>query len=62
MARLALISPAPTWRAAREQFEQTFADVEQIPRPAYWGGWLLRPVEGIPEAAQSTLDVPGVSN
>ena len=26
------------------QFEQTFANVEQIPRPAYWGGWLLRPV------------------
>jgi pyridoxamine 5'-phosphate oxidase len=26
------------------QFEQTFADVEQVPRPAYWGGWLLRPV------------------
>jgi proline iminopeptidase len=25
VARLALISPAPTWRAAREQFEQTFA-------------------------------------
>lgn len=23
--RLALVSPAPTWRAAREQFEQTFA-------------------------------------
>jgi pyridoxamine 5'-phosphate oxidase len=26
------------------QFEQTFADVEEVPRPAYWGGWLLRPV------------------
>ncbi len=26
------------------QFEQTFADVEEIPRPAYWGGWLLRPI------------------
>jgi pyridoxamine 5'-phosphate oxidase len=26
------------------QFEQTFANVEDIPRPAYWGGWLLRPV------------------
>jgi pyridoxamine 5'-phosphate oxidase len=26
------------------KFEQTFADVEEIPRPAYWGGWLLRPV------------------
>lgn len=26
------------------QFEQTFANVEQVPRPAYWGGWLLRPV------------------
>ena len=26
------------------QFEQTFADVAQVPRPAYWGGWLLRPV------------------
>ena len=29
-------------RVAR--FEQTFANVEEIPRPAYWGGWLLRPV------------------
>ncbi len=26
------------------QFEQTFADVDEVPRPAYWGGWLLRPV------------------
>ena len=26
------------------QFEQTFADVAEVPRPAYWGGWLLRPV------------------
>ena len=26
------------------QFEQTFADVAAVPRPAYWGGWLLRPV------------------
>lgn len=26
------------------QFEQTFANVDDIPRPAYWGGWLLRPV------------------
>jgi pyridoxamine 5'-phosphate oxidase len=26
------------------EFEQTFANVEQIPRPAFWGGWLLRPV------------------
>ena len=26
------------------QFERTLADVEVIPRPAYWGGWLLRPV------------------
>ena len=26
------------------KFEQTFANVEQVPRPAYWGGWLLRPV------------------
>ena len=24
--------------------EETFANVEQIPRPAYWGGWLLKPV------------------
>ncbi|HEY0520217.1 MAG TPA: pyridoxamine 5'-phosphate oxidase [Ilumatobacteraceae bacterium] len=29
-------------RVAR--FEETFATVEEIPRPAYWGGWLLRPV------------------
>ncbi len=26
------------------QFEKTFAAVEQVPRPAYWGGWVLRPV------------------
>ena len=26
------------------QFEQTFANVDEIPRPTYWGGWLLRPV------------------
>ena len=26
------------------QFEQTFANVEQVPRPAYWGGWRVRPV------------------
>ena len=29
-------------RVAR--FEQTFADVDDVPRPAYWGGWILRPV------------------
>ena len=29
-------------RVAR--FEQTFADVEEVPRPEYWGGLLLRPV------------------
>jgi pyridoxamine 5'-phosphate oxidase len=35
-------------RAALEdrvaQFEQTFANVDDVPRPAYWGGWMLRPV------------------
>jgi pyridoxamine 5'-phosphate oxidase len=35
-------------RAALEErvarFEETFAGVEDVPRPAYWGGWLLRPV------------------
>lgn len=30
-------------RVAR--FTETFAAVEDIPRPAYWGGWLLRPTE-----------------
>lgn len=34
-------------RAALEErvarFEETFANVEEVPRPAYWGGWLLRP-------------------
>jgi pyridoxamine 5'-phosphate oxidase len=29
-------------RVAR--FEETFANVGEVPRPAYWGGWLLRPV------------------
>jgi pyridoxamine 5'-phosphate oxidase len=28
-------------RVAR--FEETFANVDEVPRPAYWGGWLLRP-------------------
>jgi pyridoxamine 5'-phosphate oxidase len=28
-------------RVAR--FEETFAAVDEVPRPAYWGGWLLRP-------------------
>lgn len=35
-------------RAALEErvarFEETFADVEDVPRPAFWGGWLLRPL------------------
>jgi pyridoxamine 5'-phosphate oxidase len=35
-------------RAALEdrvaKFEETFANVDEVPRPAYWGGWLLRPV------------------
>ncbi|MDP9463629.1 MAG: pyridoxamine 5'-phosphate oxidase [Actinomycetota bacterium] len=26
------------------RFEQTFADVDHVPRPECWGGWLLRPV------------------
>ena len=26
------------------QFEQTFATVDEVPRPAYWGGWVLRPL------------------
>ncbi|MEA3185751.1 MAG: pyridoxamine 5-phosphate oxidase [Ilumatobacteraceae bacterium] len=26
------------------QFEETFANVDEVPRPAYWGGWLLQPV------------------
>lgn len=25
-------------------FEATFAGVEEVPRPAYWGGWLFRPL------------------
>ena len=29
-------------RVAR--FEETFANVDDVPRPAYWGGWLLDPV------------------
>jgi pyridoxamine 5'-phosphate oxidase len=24
--------------------ERTFADVAEVPRPVFWGGWLLRPV------------------
>lgn len=35
-------------RAALEQrvahFSAMFESVDEIPRPAYWGGWLLRPV------------------
>ena len=26
------------------QFEATFADVDEIPRPAFWGGWRLTPL------------------
>ncbi len=26
------------------QFESTFAAVDQVPRPAFWGGWRLSPV------------------
>ncbi len=26
------------------QFEATFAGVEEVPRPAFWGGWLFRPI------------------
>ena len=26
------------------KFEETFANVDDVPRPAYWGGWMLRPV------------------
>jgi pyridoxamine 5'-phosphate oxidase len=26
------------------KFEETFADVDDVPRPAYWGGWLMQPV------------------
>jgi pyridoxamine 5'-phosphate oxidase len=25
------------------QFTETFAAVDEVPRPTYWGGWLLRP-------------------
>ena len=28
-----------------ERFRDTFAAVEQIPRPVFWGGWLIRPTE-----------------
>ena len=35
-------SGVPRRRVA--QFDQTFADVDEVPRPAYWGGWMLRPV------------------
>lgn len=27
------------------QFTETFAAVEDIPRPAFWGGWLIRPTQ-----------------
>jgi len=29
-------------RVAR--FEETFANVDDVPRPVYWGGWLMSPV------------------
>ncbi len=41
-------TPIPD-RAALEQrvaqFTATFEHVEEIPRPAYWGGWLIRPTQ-----------------
>lgn len=30
--------------ARYDEFEQTFANVDDVPRPAFWGGWMLRPV------------------
>jgi pyridoxamine 5'-phosphate oxidase len=26
------------------EFAETFAEVAEVPRPAYWGGWVLRPL------------------
>ncbi|MEP7048459.1 MAG: pyridoxamine 5'-phosphate oxidase [Ilumatobacteraceae bacterium] len=26
------------------KFEETFANVDEVPRPGYWGGWVLDPV------------------
>jgi len=44
-------SPQSTVLAGRDQLdervadmEQTFADVAEVPRPVFWGGWLMRPV------------------
>jgi pyridoxamine 5'-phosphate oxidase len=39
-----VLADRPSLEERVAQFEQTFANVEEIPRPAYWGGWLLRPV------------------
>jgi pyridoxamine 5'-phosphate oxidase len=32
----------PGWSSAFEQMTATFGDTP-VPRPAFWGGWLLRP-------------------
>jgi len=44
-------SPQSTVLAGRDQLdervadmEQTFADLAEVPRPVFWGGWLMRPV------------------
>ena len=33
-----------TLEARVAAFEETFANVDEVPRPAYWGGWLLGPL------------------
>ena len=39
-----VLADRATLEARVVQFEATFADVDAVPRPTYWGGWLLRPV------------------
>jgi pyridoxamine 5'-phosphate oxidase len=39
-----VLSDRASLEARVAQFEHTFAYVDEVPRPAYWGGWMLRPV------------------
>lgn len=65
-------SPQSTVLAGRDQLdervaemERMFADVAEVPRPVFWGGWLMRPVswefwQGRPSRLHDRLRYRGV--